>query len=135
IAATVYFKKWFIKRGIEGRVASARLIRRQVQLVTQSEIQGQLSRDLPVILDEEAVIGCPHAAQADAVSVGRTVNIAKQEIREALEIDLTTPVVVRVTIVDVINDLSACSDAVPAARNGESISEVSWRLTAPHVAQ
>jgi len=32
-----------------------------------------------VILDKEAVIGRPHAAQTDAVSVGRTVDIAERK--------------------------------------------------------
>ncbi len=56
VAARVHLHPRLIKRRIESRDGAARFVRRKIQLVTQTEIERQLLRNLPVILNEETVV-------------------------------------------------------------------------------
>jgi hypothetical protein len=60
-----------IKRWVEGSNRPARLVRRQVQLVAQPQIDGELLPLFPVVLNKEAVVSRAQDACVDALSIQR----------------------------------------------------------------
>src|SRR6267142_4231075 len=86
-------------------------------------------------MDQEAVIGRAQAAFADTGAEDRIENGAGQKIREALEINPTTAVLIISEVVLVVDDLGTRADAVLASRDGEDIGNGRRRYGAPPVWQ
>src|SRR5262249_46804542 len=124
---------WFVERRVKGREAPARVVRRQGQLVTQTQIERPSRRHLPVILEEEVVIGGAQAGFADAGAEDRTKNGAGQKIRETLEIDPASAVLIIAKVVLVVDDLGARADAMLASRDREGISNRRRRHGDPRI--
>src|SRR5438067_44593 len=69
VATAVDLHSRLVKSRIESREGAASLVRWKIQLITQSQIQGKLPRNLPIVLKEKAVIRRPQKACSYPVSV------------------------------------------------------------------
>src|SRR5207302_5756775 len=133
VSATIHLHSRFIKRWVESHQRAAGLIRRKVQFVAQTEIEGQLPGKLPIILEKGTVVGRAQDPSVDTVSVRRVADRAEQEIIEGQESYLTAPVIIRRQISAVIDELSARANGVLTACDRENINQRSCRVVDLHI--
>ena len=112
VAACVQLHSWLIQCRVESSNGTARFVRRKVQLVAQAQIDGDLLRQLPVVLEKETVVIRAQEACVDSLCIHRVGGETEQEIVKALEAYLAAPVVIRRHSSPVIDDPAARADAV-----------------------